>query len=200
VETFRGKIFTIKSNNDACFEIADTESLSSKIFSVCEVYELIYGKKDLKFVGHISKNGLLYIIVSFLENAINKYTICSDDLSDHKESLRLCKSWIEDEETFCLLELARIKQTLSLKTYRSKPILDMNSFSSDKANACIGGAILEFLYYMFPTSKSQASIIEILEGIDMAKTACGIYDFNERERQGEFIIDFLTSGKSLFFK
>lgn len=168
--------------------VSSLRNLSRNISYNCEIYEVT---DDELYIGHISKKSFLFISVNiadyFLRNFARRRENFSEKILKSAEScVDVSKRWLDDPESVLAKEAGQLAmQAIMSSNVHPSRILSATSsctlfVSGLGAEGVISNSIrhsldaLEFLY--LPEEEEE----------------------KEQIRQGNFILDFTSSGKSLF--
>jgi len=192
------KLYKITSENGKVFE-CETKGISSAVGIRSEIFEVTENGEEI-LLGSISKRMRVYIAICIAEYTFDKYK----SNSEHERCcLELCRRWVEDPSSVANDDLSDAQNLRAI--YLEKNNLS-NAFKSEdekifaiRSSRYITNIMLGIRYLI---QHGDAGIhnanycfrMALGDSISMSQSS----DFSEETRQGEFIIDFLKSGKHLF--
>jgi len=187
------KIITKRSGRDTPLErVTPLSKISRNLNPPSEIYSI---QKDGEvYLGVISHKALTFLATEFADYAIKNYA--KRDLPKAEVCLSIVRKWIEDDSSVSNEEL----RTAADAAYAAAA--DAAAYAADAAAADAANAAAKTAYaaYAANTAYDAAYAADAAAYADAADAAYAAGKDKEMEfiRQGEFILDFLKSGKHLF--
>jgi hypothetical protein len=172
----RGMMFKIINLSDGSQKDCSFEELSTSLVANCEILRL--NESGLEAIGFVSHKTLVFFAVEFADYALQNYE--KKRLPEAEECIALVTKWIEDDTSVSNEEL----RAAANAAYTANAIYAVYA-AYDAAYATNAAA-----YYAAYAAYAAA---------DAAADAAGVDREKEFIRQGTFILDFLKSGKNLFW-
>ena len=166
-------------------------SLFSFIEVGCEIYEVL-GSGDKKYIGVITRRGLAYICLDLIERSIEILNFEKSKVEEFILNARECLNQSDNNADLSGLSksIFDIEGTSLNKTYLMQMLYDCQQIILGCSNDYICDVL--FLYISFPKEDLLVQTNDILDSKNPG-VALGYI------RQSKFIIDFLESGKHLFY-
>ena len=168
-------MFIIKKDN--IFITSNLEGITRNIHLNCELYEQEFGKE--KYLGLLNKEICVSLATNFLDFSMTMYH-CGT-LIEEKHCFNIAKKWLSDKS---LIE--NDLEELGFMEYYITNIKDMSNMTSAFA------AMMNIILDKEKCINTRLMFVHTLY----------VFGRNERKhesiRQGEFLLEFLKSGKHLF--
>jgi hypothetical protein len=159
-------------------EISRNLKPQSEIYSIQEDGEV--------YLGVISHKTLVFFVTEFADYALKNYA--KKEIPEAEACLSIVRKWIEDDS---LVSKEELRAAANAAAYAAAANAAAAAYAYAAANAAAAA-------YAYAAANATAAYADYAYAVAYAANAAGKDKEGEFERQGEFILDFLRSGKHLF--
>jgi hypothetical protein len=146
------------------------------------------------YLGVISRKALIFLVTEFADYALKNYA--KKEIPEAEICLYLTRKWIEDDSSVSEEELETAANAAYAAAYTAAIVANSAANAAATVANSAANAAANAAYAAYATAYTYA--VDAAADAAAAANAAGKDKEGEFKRQGNFILDFLKSGKHLF--